>query len=354
MRFYLAIIIVAILLGAAGVTGYHVLVARREAAARSLENIVIEPAPPQAPAPEEPKRIDPRLEGLLARADGARLLWAPEAGERAYAAAFIDGRTVVVSATATAGKQESWKVLLVDVASASSTAVFDGTRRRATSGHRPAHREAASLCYASPDARGVSEIWCAGLDGQDERRLTTHDGKEDLVAPALSPDGEWIAFEVNDDRQKKPTGGTVWRIGLNGANLEQLTRGADDRAPSWSADGRHIYFQRRLPDGGWDAYAMDADGKDPAPLLRTHDEDEVSVARRGSTEEFVMAEGPRGGASRIRLLDSVTKSGRYLTGGGQEPETSPSISPDGALVAFLAPVSPEEPDRLGLWLVGLE
>lgn len=336
-----------------GAVGYGVLTVHRQAAARSLENVVVEPPPPQPPVVEEPEPIDPRLEGLLARADGARLLWAPSQGERPIAAGFSDNGTLIVSAT-TSGKEAHWKILRVDVATAAATPIFDAARPRLTSSHRAAHRNAGTLCYSAPDERGVSEIWCASLEGKDEKRLTTHDGKEDLVAPAISPDGVWATFEVNDDRAKKPTGASIWKIGLNGANIQQLTRGGDDRRPTWSDDGRKIYFQRRSPNGSWDAYVMDVDGKNPAPLLRTYEEDETLPVRRGASDTFIIAEARIGELTRIKALDAVTKSGAYLTSGANGAETSPSISPDGALVSFLAPLSPAEPEKIGLWLIKLE
>jgi len=354
MRAFKGVIAAVFVLAIAAGIGYGVLNVRRQAAARSLENVVIEPAPPQSAAPEEPQKIDPRLEGLIARADGARLLWAPEAGERPLAAGFTDNGTLIVSATSTDGKEARWKILRVDVGKAQAVALFDAPRPRVASSHRSAHRNAGTMCYASPDERGVSEIWCSNLEGKNEKRLTTHDGKEDLVAPAISPDGVWAAFEVNDDRLKKPTGASVWKIGLNGANIQQLTRGGDDRRPTWSDDGRKIYFQRRAPNGTWDAYVMDSDGKNPAPLLRTHEEDETFPVRRGADDVFILAEGRADVPTRIKALDAVTKAGAYLTSGAYGAETSPSISPDGALVSFLAPLSPEEPEKIGLWLIQVE
>ncbi|MEK7545809.1 MAG: hypothetical protein AAB554_01885 [Patescibacteria group bacterium] len=350
MRAFRGFIAAVFALVVIGAVGYGVLTVHRQAAARSLENVIVEPPPPQPSAEEAPAPIDPRLEGLRARPDGARLLWAPSEGERPLAAGFSDNGTLIVSATAT-GKDARWKILRVDVASASATVIFDSVRPRLASSHRAAHRNAGTLCYSAPDERGVFEIWCSGLEGKNEKRLTTHDGREDLVAPAISPDGVWAAFEVNDDRAKKPTGASIWKIGLNGAGIQQLTRGGDDRRPTWSDDGRKIYFQRRSPNGSWDAYVMDVDGKNPAPLLRTHEEDETSPVRRGASDTFIIAEARMGETTRIKALDAVTKAGAYLTSGAHGPETSPSISPDGALVSFLAPLSPEEPDRIGLWLI---
>jgi len=354
MRAFKGVIAAVFVLAVIAGVGYGVLTVRRQAAARSLENVVVEPAPPQPAEPEETKAVDPRLEGLIARADGARLLWAPDAGERPLAAGFVDNGTLIVSATSTVGKDQRWKILRVDVGTAAATALFDAPHPRVASSHRPAHRNAGTLCYASPDERGVFEIWCSNLDGKGEKRLTTHDGKEDLVAPSISPDGVWAAFEVNDDRLKKPTGASIWKIGLNGANIQQLTRGGDDRRPTWSDDGRKLYFQRRAPNGSWDAYVMDSDGKNPSPLLRTHEEDEIFPVRRGASDLFILAEGRMGEPTRIRSLDAVTKAGADLTSGAHGAETSPSISPDGKLVSFLAPLAPEQPDRIGLWLIGLE
>lgn len=366
--FFLTLFILAVFGGSA----FGVLAWRQAVEARSLENIVIEPAPPQPMLPQEEVPVDPRLEGLLPRGDGARLLWAPDVGEHLAAAGFSDDGSLVFSASSTDGKADHWRVYSLDIASGTPEIRFDGAEARVVSGNRSSHRDAGRLCYSKPDDAGIFDVWCSDLEGKDEKRLTGHDGKEDLISPSISPDGEWVVFEVNGDRLSKPAASskigkpigspvelrhgasTVWKIGLNGAGIQQLTRGADDRHPSWSDDGKKISFQRRMPDGNFDVFSMEVDGTDPTPILRTFDVDELFPVRRAASDEFMMAEISASGAPRLKLLDAITKSGRYPTAGLTGPESWPSITPDGKIASFLAPVDLSKPDASGIWLVQLE
>lgn len=351
--FFLTLFVLAVIAGAA----FGVLAWRRAVDARSLDKIIVEPAPPQPPAPPEAPSVDPRLEGLLPREDGARLLWAPDAGEHLEAAGFSDNGSLVFSASSTEGKATRWRVYDLAIASGTPQVLFDGPEARIVSGNRALHRNAGRLCYSKEDASGVFDIWCSDPEGHDEKRLTGHDGKEDLVSPTISPDGAWVAFEVDGERDpisRKPIGSAIWKIGLNGANIQQLTRGADDRHPSWSDDGKKIYFQRRAPNGSWDVFSMEADGTDPAPLLRTPDLDELFPVRRAATDDFLIVESSASAAPRLKTLDAVTKAGRYPTAGQSGPESRPSVSPDGKIASFLAPTDPSRPDTLGIWLIQLQ
>ncbi|WKZ28903.1 MAG: hypothetical protein QY323_05255 [Patescibacteria group bacterium] len=351
-RFLLVMLVLGVLAGA----GFGVLWVKHRVEAYSLENIVVEPAPPQPKPPEEKIALDERLEGLLSREDEARLLYAPEPGTKILSAAFIDNGTLMLTTSAAQGKETRWNLERFDIASATSVQLLGSTAFRLASSHRPAHRNVNRFCYSERDAkRGVFEIWCADLDGRNAKQITTHDGKEDLLSPAISPDGAWIAFEVLAERPK-PQGSTIWKVRLDGSDLQQLTRGADDRRPSWSDDGRKIYFQRRPIAGGtsWDMYGMDADGKNSGPLLRTHEEDESFLARRAATDTFVVVESASGVPARLKLIDAVTKAGEYLTAGTNGSETSPSVSPDGRVVAFIAPISADQPDALAVWLAQIK
>ncbi len=361
--FFLALLILAVLGGA----GFGVLAWRQAVDARSLDKVIVEPAPPQAEAPQEPVLVDPRLQGLRARPDGARLLWAPAAGERIAAAGFADDGALILSASSTDGTSARWRVLRLEIASGTPETIFDSKEPRIVSGDRSVQSAVGRLCYSKPNAAGVFDVWCSDTHGRDEKQLTGHDGKEDLLSPSISPDGKWVAFEVNGDRSFKPKrsaagktaaselshgASSIWKIGMDGADIQQLTRGADDRHPSWSSDGRKIHFQRRLTDGNWDIYAMQADGTDPAPILRTADIDELFPVYRGAGDGFLLSELSGSGTPRLKLLDAVTKSGEDLTS-GLVPETRPSVSPDGKIASFLAPVDAAKPDDLALWLLPL-
>jgi Tol biopolymer transport system component len=107
----------------------------------------------------------------------------------------------------------------------------------------------------SPDGRTL--VYCAkrddnfdlfaiGVEGGEERRLTTHPGYDD--GPDYTPDGKWIWF--NSDRA-----GTwdLWRIPANGAGesdakAERITSDArEDWFPHPSPNGKQIVYISFLP-----------------------------------------------------------------------------------------------------------
>lgn len=347
-------IIVGILLAAGlGFSVWSFLYTRKVARAYSLEKIVIEPAPPQEMVQHKREMpLDARLEDLKDRGDGARLFLAPAPGETLLRAGFSDNGTIVISATATREGGDVSRVFSLYVDNHVLKTYLESEEALFTSNHRPANKNADALCY-STNEEGVFDIACAAYDGSEAEQMTEHEGREYLIEPATSPDGAWIAFEVNTDHLRKPNGSSVWKIGMNRSGIKQLTRGADDRFPTWSHDGKHLFFQRRLSDGNWDVYMMKSDGSNPAPVMRTYDDDEMWPVMLDETT-LITAVGSKDEPKRIKRLDTVTKAGEWLTSGAYGNESYPSVSPDGKLVSFLAPVNPEEPERLGIWLLQLE
>lgn len=273
---------------------------------------------------------DSRLLGLTARADGARLLWSASPDETILEAGFADTKTMVISATSSQG----YRVFAIDLDTHSINRELNSLTPKIASGHRQMLANADRFCDSEPNERGVMDVFCYDASWRNPKRLTMHDGPEDLIEPAISPDGAWVVFEVSTKRMRHTVttpGDTIWRIGLNGANLQQLTRGADDRNPTWSDDGGHIYFQRRMPDGNWDMYAMGSDGNNANPILRTFDQDERWVNRIPGKTAVIASVGPR-----IKKIDLDTKAGEWLTGGVAGPETHVSVSPDAKLFSFVA------------------
>jgi Tol biopolymer transport system component len=98
----------------------------------------------------------------------------------------------------------------------------------------------------SPDGRyiafhstrtGASDIWVAGSDGTNARRLTFTNART-TATPRWSPDGEWIAFESNQTGQSE-----IYIVRSTGGPIRRLTDNpATDAIPSWSRDGRTLYF----------------------------------------------------------------------------------------------------------------
>lgn len=95
-----------------------------------------------------------------------------------------------------------------------------------------------------PDGRALvvsreNDLWAVTLDG-GERRLTT--GPEDERAPAVSPDGRWVAFYSGRSGFQD-----IWVVSAEGGSPRQLTKRAmaDDDfrfEPVWSPDGSTIAY----------------------------------------------------------------------------------------------------------------
>jgi WD40 repeat protein len=101
-------------------------------------------------------------------------------------------------------------------------------------------------------------IWIIDADGGTPRRLTTQGGDE--VVPTWSQDGRWIYFSGDQG-----TGRDIWRVSPSGGSPERLTRGASGPFACESADGKQLLFQPKdadsplmamtLPHGGSSADA---------------------------------------------------------------------------------------------------
>jgi Tol biopolymer transport system component len=108
---------------------------------------------------------------------------------------------------------------------------------------RSAGREAAPSW--SPDGRkiadisdqsGFDEIWISDAEGHNRTQLTHFAGSSDPGYPRWSPDGAWILFDLRGSDTSEvdvisAAGGTPKRALMNAS------------APSWSRDGKAIYYQ---------------------------------------------------------------------------------------------------------------
>jgi Tol biopolymer transport system component len=85
---------------------------------------------------------------------------------------------------------------------------------------------------------GTPELWVADRDGRNALQLTSFNGRLGGT-PAWSPDGQAIAFDLRNDDGR----GDIYVIPVRGgAPLRVTNHPADDLVPSWSRDGRSIYF----------------------------------------------------------------------------------------------------------------
>jgi Tol biopolymer transport system component/predicted DNA-binding transcriptional regulator AlpA len=118
------------------------------------------------------------------------------------------------------------------------------------------------IAYQS-ERSGDSEIWVANRDGSASRQLTRLHAKESGY-PRWSPNGKHIVFH------SRPNGyANVYVIDVETGAYQQLTTGTtNDSAPSWSHDGKWIYFCSERDDGS-QIWRVPADGGPASRLTKT-------------------------------------------------------------------------------------
>lgn len=104
---------------------------------------------------------------------------------------------------------------------------------------------------------GAPEIWVAGADGLNVRRLTFFDGVL-TGTPRWSPDGKQIVFDARPPASKP----FIYVVPVAGGQPIRLTEGD---VPSWSRDGRWIYYHSRADEQIW---KIPASGGHPVPATR--------------------------------------------------------------------------------------
>jgi Tol biopolymer transport system component/DNA-binding winged helix-turn-helix (wHTH) protein len=87
---------------------------------------------------------------------------------------------------------------------------------------------------------GTNQIWLNSIDGDHAVQLTNIGWLSGT--PRWSPDGRWIAFDARAE-DNVHIYSHIYVVDTEGRNLHAITHGdSDNYVPSWSRDGRFIYF----------------------------------------------------------------------------------------------------------------
>ena len=128
-------------------------------------------------------------------------------------------------------------------ASSSQVVSFSSTRSDFNPAFSPEGRRVAFGSSRS----GKDEVWLADLDASNAVQLTSMSAPR-TGTPGWSPDGQTIAFDSNLEGQYE-----IYTIPASGGKPRRLTsHPANDHVPSFSRDGKWIYFSSNRSGGSSD------------------------------------------------------------------------------------------------------
>ena len=110
---------------------------------------------------------------------------------------------------------------------------------------------------------GTPEVWVAERDGSGLQQVTSL-GAAGVMLGEWSPDGTRIAFEAAIEGNTD-----IYLVGADGGHLRRLTTEPSiDGVPSWSRDGKWIYFASTRGGVNPDTWRVSPDGGETIRLTR--------------------------------------------------------------------------------------
>ncbi len=172
------------------------------------------------------------------------------------------------------------------------------------------------------DRDGNRELYSV-RNGDGETNITNT--AQDEYSPAVSPDGQWVAFLAVEGADV-----VLEAMWVDGTERQRLTPGPGRRSmPRWDTDSSRIAYVQEM-DGVSNIYVVGIDGSEPMRLSSipsvevgnwSHDGQSVVFAARVGEERGIYVRNPDG-VNEFRLTDAA--------------DTSPIWSPDSEMIAFLS------------------
>ena len=247
----------------------------------------------------------------------------------------------------------------VGVAAKPSEAFASSSRREENASYSP---DGARVVFAS-NRSGSEEIWTARSDGSNLVQVTNSSNLDGTNYPGWSPDGSTIVYVSRPQGQNFSS---VFVISSTGGAPRQLTKDVASGNPSWSRDGRWVYFSRtgqiwkvassggspvevtrnggqvarESPDGAWlyftkpgasVLYRMPAAGGQEEEITR-----DVTMASFAPTTRgiYYLGRGPDSRSAFLRLIPLGGGDAKTLATISRAPHPGLSVSPDYKFVLF--------------------
>jgi Tol biopolymer transport system component len=224
-----------------------------------------------------------------------------------------DGRRITFSSQRS-GEQEIW-LAAADMSNpmqlTHGPGIAQGTPRWSPDGQR--------IAFDSAAEDGKWDIWTIDADGGSPRRLTVDPGNAQM--PSWSRDGRWIYF-----RSYRAGSEEIWRIPATGGSEDRVTHGGGNLAYE-SADGKTLFFTRAL--ANVPLFALPLAGGPERRILECVPLKGFAVGP-GGVYHFGCTADPR--AAPLYLLDPATGRERLL--GKLEQGIGLTVSPDGKTILY--------------------
>ncbi len=185
---------------------------------------------------------------------------------------------------------------------------------------------------------GSEEFWISPRDGSNPRRLTSFGGPA-MGGIRWSPDGRRLTFDARIESHSD-----CYLIDAAGANLQRFhTEPTNESSPSFSADGRYLYFASNRS-GGPEIWRQPVAGG-PAVQLTSGGGNQAIEAPDGKTLYYARRTPPE--IRSLRLDELFPSQGKLLIPLETATYGKWAVTPDGIYFTATDPSKPE-PLRLHL------